>query len=42
VTSSIADLVLWSTGRRSWREVDVRLEGDVHAGARFCDAVHVF
>lgn len=42
VTSSVADLVLWSTGRRSWRELDVRVDGDADAGAHFCDAVHVF
>jgi uncharacterized protein (TIGR03083 family) len=42
VSSSIADLVLWSTGRRSWRDLDVRFDGDADAGARFCDAVHVF
>lgn len=40
VTSSIADLVLWSTRRRSWRELDVTVDSD--AGARFCDSVHVF
>lgn len=42
VTSSISDLVLWSTGRRAWRELDVQIGGDAAAGARFCDAVHVF
>jgi uncharacterized protein (TIGR03083 family) len=42
VTSSIPDLVLWSTGRRSWRDLDVAIAGDADAGARFCDAVHVF
>jgi len=42
VRSSIADLVLWSTGRRSWRDLDVTFDGDTDAGARFCDAVHVF
>ena len=42
VTSSIADLVLWSTGRRPWRELDVSIDGDIEAGARFCDDVHVF
>ena len=42
VTSSIPDLVLWSTGRRSWRDLDVAIGGDADAGARFCDAVHVF
>ncbi len=40
VTSSIADLVLWSTRRRSWRDLDVKVDGDV--GARFCESVHVF
>jgi uncharacterized protein (TIGR03083 family) len=42
VGSSVADLVLWATGRRSWRDLDVRLDGDTDAAARFCDAVHVF
>jgi uncharacterized protein (TIGR03083 family) len=42
VASSVADLVLWSTGRRSWRDLDVRTDGDPEAAARFCDAVHVF
>ena len=42
VTCSIPELVLWSTGRRSWRDLDVKLGGDADAGARFCDAVHVF
>jgi uncharacterized protein (TIGR03083 family) len=42
VTSSVPDLVLWSTGRRSWRDLDVKVEGDEAAGTRFLDAVHVF
>lgn len=42
VTSSVADLVLWSTGRRSWRDLDVHVDGDTRAAAGFCDAVHVF
>lgn len=42
VTSSTADLVLWGTRRRDWRDLDVRLGGDTTAAARFCDAVHVF
>jgi uncharacterized protein (TIGR03083 family) len=42
VRSSVADLVLWSTGRRSWRDLEVTFDGDADAGARFCDAVHVF
>lgn len=33
VTSSIPDLVLWSTGRRSWREIDVGVEGISRAGS---------
>ena len=42
VTSSIPDLVLWSTGRRAWRDLDVKVTGDEAAGTRFLDAVHVF
>ena len=42
VTSSIPDLVLWSTGRRPWRDLDVKVTGDEEAGTRFLDAVHVF
>jgi uncharacterized protein (TIGR03083 family) len=42
VTSSIDDLVRWSTGRRSWQELDVDIAGDTAAGAAFCDTVHVF
>jgi len=42
VTSSIPDLVLWSTHRRPWRELDVKVTGDEAAGTRFLDAVHVF
>jgi uncharacterized protein (TIGR03083 family) len=42
VTSSIDDLVRWGTGRAAWRELPVEVEGDLAAGAAFCDAVHVF
>jgi uncharacterized protein (TIGR03083 family) len=42
VTSSIPDLVLWSTGRRPWRDLDVKVTGDEDAGTRFLDKVHVF
>ena len=42
VTSSIADLVLWSTHRQSWRDLDVTVSGDEAAAHRFLDAVHVF
>ncbi len=42
VTSSIPDLVLWSTGRRAWRDLDVKVSGDEAAGTRFLDTVHVF
>ena len=42
VTSSIDDLVRWSTGRRSWKELDVRIAGDSAAATHFCETVHVF
>ena len=42
ITSSVADLVLWSTGRRTWRDLDVQIDGDGAVGIAFCDAVHVF
>jgi uncharacterized protein (TIGR03083 family) len=42
VTSSVDDLVRWSSGRRSWKELDVTITGDHAAGAHFCDTVHVF
>lgn len=42
VTSAVDDLVLWSTGRRSWKELDVHVEGDVAAATHFCETVHVF
>jgi uncharacterized protein (TIGR03083 family) len=42
VTSSIPDLVLWSTHRRPWRDLAVRVTGDEPAAHRFLDAVHVF
>jgi uncharacterized protein (TIGR03083 family) len=42
VTSSIDDLVRWSTGRRSWKELDVRITGDSAAGTHFAETVHVF
>jgi hypothetical protein len=42
VTSSIDDLVRWSTGRRSWKELDVHIDGDSAAATHFCDTVHVF
>jgi uncharacterized protein (TIGR03083 family) len=42
VTSSIDDLVRWSSGRRSWKELDVTVTGDHAVGAHFCDTVHVF
>lgn len=35
VASSTADLVLWGTRRRSWRDRDVRLGGDTTIAARF-------
>lgn len=42
VTTSVADLVLWGTRRRPWRDLDVTLDGDRALAVRFCDAVHVF
>jgi uncharacterized protein (TIGR03083 family) len=42
VTSSVPDLVLWATGRRPWRDLDVKVTGDEEAGTRFLDTVHVF
>jgi len=42
VVSSAADFVLWGTGRRDWRVLDVELGGDAELAAMFCDAVHVF
>jgi hypothetical protein len=42
VTSSIDDLVRWSTGRRSWKELDVHVTGDSAAATHFLDTVHVF
>ncbi len=41
VTSSIDDLVRWSTGRASWTDLDVKVIGDEAAGAHFCESVHV-
>jgi uncharacterized protein (TIGR03083 family) len=42
VTSTVPDLVLWSTRRRSWRDLDVAIDGDIAAAEHFCDTVHVF
>jgi uncharacterized protein (TIGR03083 family) len=42
VASSIPDLVRWSTGRRSWKELDVEITGDAAAATHFCETVHVF
>jgi hypothetical protein len=42
ITSTVPDLVLWSTRRQSWRDLDVRVTGDEAAAAHFCDEVHVF
>jgi uncharacterized protein (TIGR03083 family) len=42
ITSTVPDLVLWSTRRRSWRDLDVHVDGDTAAAAHFCDEVHVF
>jgi uncharacterized protein (TIGR03083 family) len=42
VTSSIDDLVRWSTGRRSWKELDVEIAGDSAAATHFVETVHVF
>ena len=42
VTSTVPDLVLWSTRRQGWRDLDVRIDGDTSAAEHFCDTVHVF
>jgi len=42
VTSSIDDLVRWSTGRRSWKELDVHLTGDLATATHFCETIHIF
>jgi uncharacterized protein (TIGR03083 family) len=42
VTSTVPDLVLWSTRRQSWRDLDVHIDGDTAAAEHFCDEVHVF
>jgi len=42
VTSFVRDLVLWSTGRGSWRDLDVSISGDPAVAEHFCGTVHVF
>jgi hypothetical protein len=42
VHTDAADFVVWSTKRRSWRELDVRLEGLHDVAERFCDSVRLF
>jgi uncharacterized protein (TIGR03083 family) len=42
VTTTGEDFVLWSTGRRPWRERNVKVEGDESYAASVLDAIKLF
>ena len=42
VTSSTADLLRWATRRRSWRDLDVTIAGDLDAVGPALDVIRVF
>ena len=42
IVSSTDEFVLWGTGRRSWRERNVILEGDEQYAEQVIEAIHVF
>jgi uncharacterized protein (TIGR03083 family) len=42
IGSSAKDFVMWSTLRASWRDCDVRIDGDKDAAERVLDAIHLF
>ncbi len=41
VTSSAHDFVSWGTKRRGWRDLGVRVDGDVDYGASVLDAINI-
>jgi uncharacterized protein (TIGR03083 family) len=42
IATTPAELIIWGTHRRPWRERDVRLSGDEAYGAAVADQIHVF